>query len=537
MTYGSWILSCVLLFHFCNADYKSTVHNLFTSLKRDILTEPARVNGTIPSWLEVDRFGNGFGQFEGGAAKGGEKWTWNFLFDVTAYVLKWSVKNGEATITARMTNSTYRTEGSHHMPYTRTFAGTTPGMNMFQRMKTLMNFTDSDNFNVNIVHIGGKTLAISDMNGFMEIDATNLDTKGLFHFTDSIAKEKIDKITCAHPSQLPFDPYVYNYAVNMQPGNLTHDGLYTTQFYRIDTRKTPLAREIVWRQASNKPPPYMHQFAHTQNFLVLFEYPLWWHEMGIAMSLNVLPNMVWKPKLSNGTRVQVLDKRSWKVVHTYQTDPFFAYHHLNAFEEDGHVIVDIMTVPCEGTPKGMRASCLHMNAFNLETLRTAGWEIPRGSLRRFRVPVDSASAWGEYLPFEDLNHFGMDLYAIHPALKGKKYRYVWSMGNHGDASHHGVWWNSILKIDTKTNETRHWYKEDHYASEVSFIPRPGATEEDDGVLISTVLGVPQGRSYLLILDGKTLEQIATADAPEFLPFPSHGHSCAPINGQSLCFWG
>ena len=42
---------------------------------------------------------------------------------------------------------------------------------------------------------------------------------------------------------------------------------------------------------------------------------------------------------------------------------------------------------------------------------------------------------------------------------------------------------------------------------MSFIPRPGATEEDDGVLISTVMGVPEGRSYLLVLDGKTLTQI------------------------------
>merc|ERR1712224_870201 len=199
----------------------------------------------------------------------------------------------------------------------------------------------------------------------------------------------------------------------------------------------------------------------------------------------------------------------------------------NAHEEDGLVVVDIMTVPCEGSKRGMRASCLHMNAFNLATLLDAGWEIPRGSLRRFKVPT-AEDASDDYLAFEDLNNFGMDLYAIHPALKGQKFRYVWSMGNHGDSSHEGVWWNSIIKIDMQTNETKQWWKPDHYASEVSFIPRPGATEEDDGVLISTVMGVPEGRSYLLVLDGKTLAQIATADAPEFLPFPSHGHSCAPI---------
>ena len=67
-----------------------------------------------------------------------------------------------------------------------------------------------------------------------------------------------------------------------------------------------------------------------------------------------------------------------------------------------------------------------------------------------------------------------------------------------------------------------WYKEDHYASEPNFLPRPGATEEDDGVLISTVLGGDLGHSYLLVLDAKTMTEIARADAPHFLPFTSHG---------------
>ena len=29
-----------------------------------------------------------------------------------------------------------------------------------------------------------------------------------------------------------------------------------------------------------------------------------------------------------------------------------------------------------------------------------------------------------------------------------------------------MWWNSIVKYDTKTNKTIEWYKEDEYASEV-----------------------------------------------------------------------
>lgn len=41
-------------------------------------------------------------------------------------------------------------------------------------------------------------------------------------------------------------------------------------------------------------------------------------------------------------------------------------------------------------------------------------------------------------------------------------------------------------------------------------------------LRAQVLGGPMNRSYLLVLNATTMEQIATADAPHFLPFSSHG---------------
>jgi len=492
----------------------------------DIQPISATVNGTMPAWLNVERYGNGFGKFEGGDGK--NAWKWNYLFDVTAYTLKWTVNGDDVTFVAKFTNSSYSEQGKSHIPEYRTFAGTTPDMTLEEKAKAAVSLL-SDNFNVNIVNIGGKVLGISDMVGQVEFDPDTLATIGYFHFNDTVDKEKFATITCAHPSQLPEDIYVYNYVVNVDIRDPLH--MYETQFFQIDTTVQPLARNVVWTDNDSHNPSYMHQFANTQNYLILFDYPLWWDVMGIAKSLHVLKNMQWNP--SNGTRVRILDKRTWNVAKTYWTDAFFAYHQVNAYEDTaGDVIVDIMTVPCEGG-EGMPASCLHMNAFNLDTLKTATFDIPRGDLRSFHLPI----ATGGDISYKIINKFGMDLYAIHPALKGKQHRFVWAMGNHGDASAQGVWWNSIIKIDMKTNVTLEWWKQDTYPSEVSFIPRPDAVDEDDGVLISTVLGVQEGRSYLLVLDARDLSLVATADAPEMLPFPSHGHSCAPVNGKRLCFWG
>ena len=292
-------------------------------------------------------------------------------------------------MTAKFVNSSYHTEGETHIPLFRTFGGTDPSMTPWQKMKTMTSTKMADNYNVNIIQAGDHLLTISDMTGAKELDPDTLATKGQFVWQDALAKEKLTMITCAHPTQLPFDKYLYNYDVQLQPAKI--GAFYTTRFWRVDTTKEPLRREVVLNLTTAEPPPYMHQFGHTPNYFLLFEYPLWWHEMEIPLGVKVLPHMQWDPSRSNGTKVKVVDKRTWKVVREFTTDPFFAYHHVNSYEEDGHAVVDIMTVPCEKEPgytiqgRDPIASCLHMNAFDMETLKTAGFAIPRGTLRRFKA--------------------------------------------------------------------------------------------------------------------------------------------------------
>ena len=66
------------------------------------------------------------------------------------------------------------------------------------------------------------------------------------------------------------------------------------------------------------------------------------------------------------------------------------------------------------------------------------------------------------------------------------------------------------------------YVENHYLSEMSFIPRPGGEEEDDGILITIGFDGPQARSYLLLLDAKTFSPVSTAYLPHNIPWSAHG---------------
>ena len=151
-------------------------------------------------------------------------------------------------------------------------------------------------------------------------------------------------------------------------------------------------------------------------------------------------------------------------------------------------------------------------------MRDNSWPIPANEVRRYVVPVAS----GGPVTSTRVTATSFDLPMLNDAYRGKPYRFAYGNGDHSA----GVWWNSIVKVDMDTGATTEWYKEDHFASEPNFIPRPasagGTGAEDDGVLVSTVLAGPLKTSVLLVLDAKTMEEIAVAKAPHFLPYMSHG---------------
>ena len=53
------------------------------------------------------------------------------------------------------------------------------------------------------------------------------------------------------------------------------------------------------------------------------------------------------------------------------------------------------------------------------------------------------------------------------------------------------------------------------------IPRPGGSEEDDGVVLSVVTGA-DGNSFLLVLDAGSFEEVARAHLDFAIPYQFHG---------------
>jgi len=248
----------------------------------------------------------------------------------------------------------------------------------------------------------------------------------------------------------------------------------------------------------------MHSFGMTDRYLILSEFPLVVNPINLRLSGRpFIENYKWDP--SRGLRFLIIDKDTGKILRTAVTRPLFGFHHVNAYEEDNHVIADVITFKDQTIISELYLDCLRSGA-PLKAI---------SSLTRFKIPL------GESQPIssETLGE-GFELPQINgTACTGKPYRFMWGTGIKTE----GGFADRIVKFDLHSRETIEWRKENAYPGEAVFVAAPAAKSEDDGVLLSVVLDAARQHSYLLILDAKTLAELARAEIPHHIPFGFHGN--------------
>jgi carotenoid cleavage dioxygenase-like enzyme len=98
---------------------------------------------------------------------------------------------------------------------------------------------------------------------------------------------------------------------------------------------------------------------------------------------------------------------------------------------------------------------------------------------------------------------------------------VWGVRNGGSG-----WLDTVVRIDLESRSAKAWTEEGYFPGEPVFVAAPGATEEDEGVLLSVVFDSSKGTSFLLVLDAATLDELARAEAPHHIPYGFHGQFAA-----------
>jgi hypothetical protein len=83
-------------------------------------------------------------------------------------------------------------------------------------------------------------------------------------------------------------------------------------------------------------------------------------------------------------------------------------------------------------------------------------------------------------------------------------------------------YNQLLRFNLRGNQMRRWFEDGCYPGEPVFVPRPNGADRLEGVIVSVVLDGQRGRSFLLVLDAQSFEEVGRAFAPHVIPFGFHG---------------
>lgn len=448
----------------------------YTSLEQEIHVEQLIITGAIPPWLSGVLIRNGPAKFEVGS----KKLHW---LDGLAMLHAFTFQEGRVSYTNQFIKSDfYKTVYKKgKLPY-RTFASD-PCKNLF---KTFFSFFYSlkdlplcaQNTNVNITKIAEKFIAMTEVPLSIEFDPQTLDTLGVFQYEDHL-EQKL-RFETAHPHYDPLREESVNYYVKYGPQSSYH-------LFKVSQHGQK--RELIACLPAKKP-AYMHSFALTKDYIVLVEFPFVVNPLKLLLQRKpFIQNFRWEPE--RGTQFHVVKRETGLVVGSYKGEAYFAFHHVNAFEKENGLAIDIVTYE---NPSFIFDGDMLLNS--------------RKKLTRFELSFDQ-----DRVSSRDLSSCSFEMPRIHyKKYNGLPYQYVYGVGGHCE----------LVKVDVQTGQAIHWNQEGCFAGEPVFVPYPDTETEDGGVVLSVVLDCIKETSFLLILEAKNFQEIARAEVPHPIPLGLHG---------------
>ncbi|KAJ3174616.1 hypothetical protein HK101_010874 [Irineochytrium annulatum] len=323
------------------------------------------------------------------------------------------------------------------------------------------------------------------------------------------------------------------------------------------------------------PLSYIHSFALTGKYVIFPFWPystnlfsfLWSQNYAEPLTFDANKPLLWC----------VVSRATGEHVATYESPAAFGFHVVNAWDVEGtdDVIVEVPVADTGNFVKDLYLDSLRrgeleslpmLTRYTLRNVSAARTTSP-GCVDPNVFTMTNAARAALNIPQAEsrqLSDVHVELPRTHPSWHRKQHTVCYGISYtgtvpdlaatvHAEEAEHASRgsirpriFDCLVRIDTGecgdgVSAAKHkvWYEKGQFPGEPVFVPRPGGTEEDDGVLVSVVLrGQTEGReaeSYLLFLDPRTMTEVARAEMgrARVVPFGFHGNFHSIAEGTAV----
>jgi carotenoid cleavage dioxygenase-like enzyme len=455
----------------------------FRWTKRDQHTLPVTLEGALPAWLRGDLVRTAPAVLELGS------WRANHWFDGLGLLYAFSFGEG-VVFKQRLLESEALRDAQRPRQQMASFDTPTQRPLWHRLIKPTPQITD--NANVNIVPWEGAWLAMTESPAQHLVDPESLASRGTYRYDDRLG----GAILSAHP-QFDFERNaLVNVATSFGPKNLLR--VYSQT---VNSRVRKVEGELTFKRV-----PYLHSFGLTPRHALIIEHPYTVNPLKLLFSNRpFVDGFTWQPKL--GTKIWKLDRATgrWTVFHT---EALFCFHVANAYDEGGDVVFDFVAYDDASIVRRLERAPLDAGG------------LPRLAPRFVRARLSQGKS---SVALEGLAEAGFEFPSLsYRSDNGRPYQNVWGARFAEDSAST----SAIVRIEPGAGERARFSEPGWLYGEPVFVPRPGATRSDDGVVLSVGCHHEQERTSLAVLHGSTLEPLARARVDLSLPLGFHGNFAA-----------
>jgi all-trans-8'-apo-beta-carotenal 15,15'-oxygenase len=404
------------------------------------------IEGEIPAGLTGTLFRNGPGKLEIGGT------SIQHPFDGDGMICAVTIENGRA----HFRNRYVRTEGyvaeskTNKIMYRGVFGTARAG----GWIKNLFDTKLKNIANTQVIYWGGKLLALWEAAEPHRLNPATLETIGLEYFN---GKLKPGGAFAAHPWIDPQGPDGEPCLVNF---SIQAGVSFTLNLYELN-----LAGEIVRQQDHVIPGfAFVHDFAITPNYALFFQNPVKFNPFPFLFGAKGAGECIdFEPEKS--TKIIIVPRDGKSQPKILETQAGFIFHHANAFENEGKIIVD--SICYASLPSVEPGSDFRDVNFG---------RLDPGQLWRFELDLTTGTVDRTLLEPRCC-----EFPVVHPDRVGREYRYAYMGAAATIAGNQPL--QALAKIDVTTGEeTLYDYAPNGFVNEPVFVPKPGGSEEEGWLL-------------------------------------------------------